>query len=88
MFTGEPFDHEGKHFRLLGAYGLPTPVHGSIPIHIGGCGRQLTMPLVAELADWWNCPGASRPQLWEVAALAGNARISAQYAGGVVTEES
>ncbi|SNT36462.1 LLM class flavin-dependent oxidoreductase [Rhodococcoides kyotonense] len=88
MFSGEPFDYEGKHFRLSGAFGLPRPVNGSIPIHIGGAGRQLTMPIVAELADWWNCPGAARTRLEDLARRAGNARVSAQYAVGMITDEA
>jgi len=27
-----------------------------VPIHLGGAGERLTMPLVARFADWWNCP--------------------------------
>jgi alkanesulfonate monooxygenase SsuD/methylene tetrahydromethanopterin reductase-like flavin-dependent oxidoreductase (luciferase family) len=88
MFTGEPFDYDGTHFRLEGAYGLPVPVQKRIPIHIGGGGKQLTMPLVERHADWWNCVGSARSRLSELAPLRGNARISAQYAVGVVDVES
>jgi alkanesulfonate monooxygenase SsuD/methylene tetrahydromethanopterin reductase-like flavin-dependent oxidoreductase (luciferase family) len=84
MWTGEPFDHSGPSFTLRGAYGLPTPVQGRIPMHIGGSGRQLTMPIVAEHADWWNCLGSARATLAETAPLRGTARISAQYALGLV----
>ncbi|MEE2034836.1 LLM class flavin-dependent oxidoreductase [Rhodococcus chondri] len=82
MCTGEPFDYDGKHFRLSGAYGLPVPVQERIPVHIGGGGRTLTMPLVAQHADWWNCVGGARDRLEELATLRGAARISAQYAVG------
>jgi alkanesulfonate monooxygenase SsuD/methylene tetrahydromethanopterin reductase-like flavin-dependent oxidoreductase (luciferase family) len=57
MFAGEAFDYQGEHFTLRGATGRPIPVQPKIPVHIGGGGRQLTMPLVARYADWWNCPG-------------------------------
>lgn len=87
MFLGEPFEYSGKHFQLSGAYGLPTPVRGTIPIHIGGAGKQLTMPLVAEHADWWNCVAAARPRFDELAPLRGTAKISVQYPVGVVVEE-
>ncbi|NMD61411.1 UNVERIFIED_ORG: alkanesulfonate monooxygenase SsuD/methylene tetrahydromethanopterin reductase-like flavin-dependent oxidoreductase (luciferase family) [Nocardia globerula] len=83
MFTGEPFNYSGKHFELRGAFGLPRPVAGRIPIHIGGGGRQLTMPLVARHADWWNCVGSARHRLEDLAPLRGSARISAQYAVGL-----
>ncbi len=35
----------------------PRPVHGTIPILIGGGGERRTLPLVARLADRWNLPG-------------------------------
>ncbi|MEV0766773.1 LLM class flavin-dependent oxidoreductase [Nocardia salmonicida] len=84
MFTGRRFDYMGKHFRLRGASGLPVPAQGRIPIHIGGGGRTLTMPLVAEHADWWNCVAAARERMHELAPLRGTARISAQYPVGLV----
>jgi len=83
MFTGEPFDYDGRHFRLRDAIGRPTPVQRKLPIHIGGGGRQLTMPLVARHADWWNCVASARARLDELALLRGSARISAQYAVGL-----
>lgn len=87
MFAGEPFDFTGKFFSLTGAYGLPRPVQRRIPVHIGGGGRQFTMPLVAKHADWWNCVGSARDRLEDLAPLRGSARISAQYAVGVVHRE-
>ncbi|MCW2528576.1 MAG: putative oxidoreductase [Pseudonocardiales bacterium] len=87
MFAGEPFDYEGKYFQLKNAWGRPVPVQGRIPIHIGGGGKTLTMPLVAKHADWWNCVGGSRKDLDELAQLRGSARISAQYGVGVVHRE-
>ncbi|CAM3212849.1 alkanesulfonate monooxygenase SsuD/methylene tetrahydromethanopterin reductase-like flavin-dependent oxidoreductase (luciferase family) [Williamsia muralis] len=87
MFSGESFDYTGKHFRLAGAYGRPTPVRGTIPIHIGGAGKQLTMPLVAEHADWWNCVASARSSFDELAPLRGDAKISVQYPVGVVVDE-
>jgi alkanesulfonate monooxygenase SsuD/methylene tetrahydromethanopterin reductase-like flavin-dependent oxidoreductase (luciferase family) len=83
MFAGDPFDYAGRHFQLSGAYGLPRPVQDPVPIHIGGGGRTLTMPLVAEHADWWNCVGNARGRLEELAELRGDARISAQYPVGL-----
>jgi alkanesulfonate monooxygenase SsuD/methylene tetrahydromethanopterin reductase-like flavin-dependent oxidoreductase (luciferase family) len=84
MFAGEAFDYAGKHFQLKNAWGLPVPAQGRIPIHIGGAGKQLTMPLVAEYADWWNCVAGARKDLDELAALRGGARISVQYPVGLV----
>lgn len=87
MFAGEPFDFTGRYFSLTGAYGLPRPAQPRIPVHIGGGGRQLTMPLVAEHADWWNCIATARDRLEDLAPLRGSARISAQYAVGLVHRE-
>jgi len=84
MFSGEAFDYAGKHFKLENAWGLPRPVQPTIPIHIGGAGKQLTMPLVAEYADWWNCTANARANFTELAPLRGSARISVQYPVGLV----
>src|SRR5690349_11866106 len=74
MFAGEPFDYDGTHFTLRRAQGRPVPVQSHVPIHIGGGGPRLTMPLVRDFADWWNCPGYALTRLDDLRALAGNAR--------------
>jgi alkanesulfonate monooxygenase SsuD/methylene tetrahydromethanopterin reductase-like flavin-dependent oxidoreductase (luciferase family) len=80
MFTGEPFDFDGEHFQLRGARGLPRPVQQPRPpLHIGGGGPQLTMPLVRDHADWWNCPSYALDRLAELRPLAGPARVSVQH---------
>jgi alkanesulfonate monooxygenase SsuD/methylene tetrahydromethanopterin reductase-like flavin-dependent oxidoreductase (luciferase family) len=83
MFAGEAFDYQGEHFTLRGATGRPIPVQPKIPVHIGGGGRQLTMPLVARYADWWNCPGYALERIDELRALAGAARVSVQHPVGL-----
>jgi alkanesulfonate monooxygenase SsuD/methylene tetrahydromethanopterin reductase-like flavin-dependent oxidoreductase (luciferase family) len=51
-----------------------------VPIHIGGAGEKLTMPLVRRHADWWNCPSYGIERLEELRPLAGNrVRVSAQH---------
>jgi alkanesulfonate monooxygenase SsuD/methylene tetrahydromethanopterin reductase-like flavin-dependent oxidoreductase (luciferase family) len=80
MFAGERFDFAGDHFTLRGAIGRPVPVQSPRPpVHIGGAGPQLTMPLVREHADWWNCPTYAIDRLAELIPLAGSARISTQH---------
>jgi alkanesulfonate monooxygenase SsuD/methylene tetrahydromethanopterin reductase-like flavin-dependent oxidoreductase (luciferase family) len=80
MFTGERFDFTGEHFTLRGAIGRPVPVQAPRPpVHIGGAGPQLTMPLVRGHADWWNCPTYAIDRLGELAPLAAPARISSQH---------
>jgi alkanesulfonate monooxygenase SsuD/methylene tetrahydromethanopterin reductase-like flavin-dependent oxidoreductase (luciferase family) len=85
MFTGERFDYAGRHFQLKGAVGRPRPLAGRVPVHIGGAGRRLTMPLVARYADWWNCPAYAVDRLDELRPLAGHARVSVQHPVGLAS---
>jgi alkanesulfonate monooxygenase SsuD/methylene tetrahydromethanopterin reductase-like flavin-dependent oxidoreductase (luciferase family) len=78
MFSGEVFDYAGQHYTLQRAQGRPVPVQEHVPLHIGGGGAQLTMPLVRAHADWWNCPGYALDRIEELRPLAGNARVSVQ----------
>lgn len=87
MFSGETFDYTGEHFTLSGAHGRPMPVQNRIPIHIGGAGKQLTIPLVARYADWWNCVAYARSDFEEIAPMRGAAKVSVQYPVGVVVDE-
>jgi alkanesulfonate monooxygenase SsuD/methylene tetrahydromethanopterin reductase-like flavin-dependent oxidoreductase (luciferase family) len=86
MFAGEPFEYRGEHFRLENAIGRPVPVQARVPVHIGGGGRKLTMPLVEQFADWWNCPGYALDRIDELRPLAGTARISTQHPIGLALD--
>jgi len=88
MFAGEPFDYSGAHYRLEGAVGRPVPVQDQIPVHIGGAGPKLTMPLVREFADWWNCPSYAADRLAELRPQAGNARVSVQHPVGLAANDA
>jgi alkanesulfonate monooxygenase SsuD/methylene tetrahydromethanopterin reductase-like flavin-dependent oxidoreductase (luciferase family) len=79
MFAGVPFDYDGAHYHLRGAIGRPVPAQTHVPIHIGGAGPQLTMPLVREYADWWNCPSYAVSRFEALRPLVGDARISVQH---------
>jgi len=83
MFGGEPFDYDGAHYRLRRAIGRPVPAQARVPIHIGGGGPKLTMPLVERFADWWNCPGYALDRIDELRSLAGRARVSTQHPIGL-----
>jgi alkanesulfonate monooxygenase SsuD/methylene tetrahydromethanopterin reductase-like flavin-dependent oxidoreductase (luciferase family) len=78
MFTGEPFSYEGKHLSITEALGRPRPVQAKVPIHLGGGGKRLTLPLVERYADWWNCPTYALDQFDELKPLTGTARVSVQ----------
>ncbi|GHF46623.1 alkanesulfonate monooxygenase SsuD/methylene tetrahydromethanopterin reductase-like flavin-dependent oxidoreductase (luciferase family) [Amycolatopsis bartoniae] len=53
----EPFDHEGAHVRLSGAFGNPKPVQRPHPPIVIGGRSSATLRVVAEHADVWNIPG-------------------------------
>jgi alkanesulfonate monooxygenase SsuD/methylene tetrahydromethanopterin reductase-like flavin-dependent oxidoreductase (luciferase family) len=78
MLACKPFDYDGRYFQLQDALGAPEPIQARIPVHIGGAGRQLTMPLVRKHADWWSCPpNVTADALAELRELARPARVAA-----------
>jgi len=83
MFTGEAFDFDGAFFTLRDAVGRPRPAAGTVPVHLGGAGEQLTLPLVAKHADWWNCPSYAVDRLDELRPQTGSARLSLQRPVGL-----
>ena len=83
LWTGEPVDFDGAHWTLRDAVCRPRPVAGRVPIHLGGAGPRLTMPLVAGKADWWNCPSTAADRLAELRPAAGAARVSVQHPIGL-----
>jgi alkanesulfonate monooxygenase SsuD/methylene tetrahydromethanopterin reductase-like flavin-dependent oxidoreductase (luciferase family) len=88
MFGGETFDYDGEHFKLERAIGRPVPAQAHVPVHIGGGGPKLTMPLVERFADWWNCPGYALDRIDDLRPLAGRARISTQHPIGLARDAS
>lgn len=54
LFREERTTFEGKHFSVKDALFLPKPVHGTIPLWIGGGGEKRTLRAVARYADGWN----------------------------------
>ena len=65
----EPFDFDGKHIQLTGAFGNPKPVQRPHPpIVIGGTASP-TLRIVAEHADVWNLPGGTVEDIVQRGAL-------------------
>jgi probable F420-dependent oxidoreductase len=55
LFSEGPFDHDGEHFQLRGAYNHPRPAReGGPPIWIGGKGGDRVLRLAARLGAGWN----------------------------------
>jgi len=55
LWTGEPVDFEGHHYRVRGGRCLPRPIQSPRPpLMIGGAGERKMLRLVAEEADVWN----------------------------------
>jgi alkanesulfonate monooxygenase SsuD/methylene tetrahydromethanopterin reductase-like flavin-dependent oxidoreductase (luciferase family) len=57
--SDEPFDFEGHHYRLTGAWCNPKPVRRPRPPFMIGGRSTPTMRIVAEHADIWNMPGGA-----------------------------
>jgi len=54
MFTQPTTTYAGTHFSVTDAYNSPAPIHGEIPIMIGGQGERKTFRLAAEYAHELN----------------------------------
>jgi alkanesulfonate monooxygenase SsuD/methylene tetrahydromethanopterin reductase-like flavin-dependent oxidoreductase (luciferase family) len=58
MFTQQRASFQGRYYHIDNAICEPKP-SPMVPILIGGGGKQLTLRMVAQYADWWNFPGGS-----------------------------
>ena len=88
LWTGERVSHRGRFFSLDGALARPRPLQAPLPIHVGGAGAKLTLPLAAKVGSWWNCPSYAADRLAELAPRVAPARISVQHPVGFVRSES
>lgn len=88
LFSGERTSYEGRFFRLKDAVARPTPVQPRLPIHVGGAGPKLTLPIVRDCADWWNCVSTGVERLAELRPLVGDVRISVQHPVAVAESDA
>ncbi|MEU7853223.1 LLM class flavin-dependent oxidoreductase [Nonomuraea sp. NPDC049141] len=65
----EPFDFDGTHVQLTGAFGNPKPVQRPHPPIIIGGRSAATLRVVAEHADLWNIPGGDIDDVVQRSAL-------------------
>ncbi|WP_020418019.1 LLM class flavin-dependent oxidoreductase [Amycolatopsis sp. ATCC 39116] len=70
LWTEErPFDFDGAHVKLTGAFGNPKPVQRPGPPILVGGRAKATLRVVAEHADLWNIPGGDLDDAVERSAL-------------------
>jgi alkanesulfonate monooxygenase SsuD/methylene tetrahydromethanopterin reductase-like flavin-dependent oxidoreductase (luciferase family) len=54
LWRGGPATYSGAHYRIENAYARPVPEPPPV-LMIGGGGERLTLRVVAQHANWWNC---------------------------------
>jgi alkanesulfonate monooxygenase SsuD/methylene tetrahydromethanopterin reductase-like flavin-dependent oxidoreductase (luciferase family) len=86
LWSGEPFDYQGRFFSLNSARQLPAPL-GRIPLLLGGTGPR-TMALVARHADWWNVPIHQLDRVDAVRPQAGAAKLTVQELVTFIPDEN
>ncbi|MEU4515894.1 LLM class flavin-dependent oxidoreductase [Nonomuraea wenchangensis] len=70
----EPFDFDGAHHQLKGAFGNPKPVQRPHPPILIGGRSSATLRVAAAHADLWNIPGGG-----DIADLAGRSALLDRY---------
>src|SRR5262245_59856334 len=88
LFSGERVTYQGRFFQLKDAIARPVPVQARLPIHVGGAGPKLTLPIVRDLADGWHCVSTGVERLEDLAPLVGNVRISVQHPVAIAESEA
>jgi F420-dependent oxidoreductase-like protein len=75
---GETFSFDGEHYRLEDSPALPKPAQATVPIIIGGSGKQRTPALAARYASEYN---AGFPALDALPGLVGRVRDACSEIG-------
>jgi alkanesulfonate monooxygenase SsuD/methylene tetrahydromethanopterin reductase-like flavin-dependent oxidoreductase (luciferase family) len=86
LWRGDTVEYAGDFHRIEGMVQAPAP-GDDIPLVIGGAGPK-TLRLVAEHADWWNCPVYALDRFDELRERVGPARPSVQQMVCFVHDES
>ncbi|MDP9330835.1 MAG: LLM class flavin-dependent oxidoreductase [Actinomycetota bacterium] len=76
--SGEPVTYDGPDVSLRHARLLPAPVHGRVPVWVGGKGGSRLLRLAARLADGWNAAWRVEPAAHAVRVAAARAACEAQ----------
>lgn len=67
--SGAGATYQGDYYAVHDLPNLPGPAQRPRPpVHIGGAGRKLTLPLVARYADVWNIPTYALDRIGELTA--------------------
>jgi probable F420-dependent oxidoreductase len=83
LWTGEPVDFEGRHFRLTAARIAPKPVQPDLPLWIGGSSEAAILR-TARIGTGWQ-GGSESPD--EVAPLVAAIKAAALAAGRSIDED-
>lgn len=83
LWTGEPVDHEGEHFRLANVSVTPTPAQEPLELWLGGKAKG-ALSRCGRLGDGW-MPGLMLPR--EAAGIRPQIEAAAAEAGRVIDPE-